>query len=131
MNKAKISYIVTALMTGAAALLGCAEKPAKPGSGSEIVKTLKDAEKDARSGSEGKVLKEIDAAEQALIKEDKQHPYPQPNKQFSGEDVKAKADRDAMNELEKARRDAKAQKAGDAADDVNRALKDVEKKEGM
>ncbi len=108
---------------------GCAETKPKPAAGSGIVKTLKDAETDARSGNEAKAVKEIDAAEQALIKEDKTKPYPVPNKQWTGEDAKAHADSDAIKELNRARRDAKGKLAGDAADEIDRAIKDVEIKE--
>lgn len=111
-------------------LTGCAEKAPVSPSGVAIEKTLKDAEKNVRSGNEEKAVKEIDAAEQALIKEDKQKPYPIANKQWSGEDAKAHADSDAIKQLNRAKRDAKAKKAGDSADELNRALKDVEIKEG-
>jgi len=43
--------------------------------------------------------------------------------------VKSKAGADAIRELDRARRDAKGKLAGDAADDVKKAIKDVEVKE--
>jgi hypothetical protein len=129
MNKLNLwpGFVVISLSALMAA--GCAEKATvKPGS-SAAEKTLKDAERDARSGNEDKAIKEIDAAEQALIKEDKSRPYSQQNKTWSGEDVKATAGRDAIKELDHAKRDAKAKVAGDAADEVKKAIKDVEIKE--
>jgi microtubule-associated protein 1 len=118
------------LLASALALAGCAEKKPVSPQGVAIEKTLKAAEKDARAGSEDKALKEIDSAEKALIEEDKTRPYAQQSKTWSGEDTKATADRDAIKELDRARRDAKGKMAGDAADEVKKALKDVETKEG-
>jgi len=109
---------------------GCAEKPATKPNLVGVEKTLQQAEKDARSGDEAKALKEIDAAEKTLIQEDKKRPYAQSLKTWTGEDVKAKADADAILELEKAKRDANAKLAGDAADEVKKALDDVKKEEG-
>ena len=117
------------VLAGLTALGGCAETRKVSPTGVAIEKTLKDAEKDARSGNETKALKEIDAAERALIEEDKKKPYSQGYKSWSGEDVKSKADADAIRELDRARRDAKGKLAGDAADDVKKAIKDVEVKE--
>ena len=131
MDKIKLSPIMALLLCGGLGLTGCAEKTPPSAANTGIVKTLKDAEKDARSGNETKAVQEIDAAEQALIKEDKLKPYPTPNKQWSGEDAKARADSDAIKELNRARRDAKGKMAGDAADEVKKAIKDVEVKEGQ
>ena len=117
------------ILAGLTALGGCAETRKVSPTGVAIEKTLKDAEKDARSGNETKALKEIDAAEKALIEEDKKKPYAQGYKSWSGEDVRSKADADAIRELDRARRDAKGKLAGDAADDVKKAIKDVEVKE--
>ena len=118
-------------MTLLAAVLGgmsaCAEKPVAKAD-EAIEKTLKAAEQDARTGNEKKAVEEIDAAEKALIKEDKAHPYPQPNKQWTGEDIKANADRDAFKQMEKAKKSAKSGLAGDAADEARAAEKDIEKR---
>jgi hypothetical protein len=130
MNKVKPWHRSVLVLVSLYLLTGCAGKAPVNPSGAAIEKTLKDAEKDARSGNEAKAVKEIDAAEQALIKEDKQKPYPIPNKQWSGEDAKAHADSDAIKELNRAKRDAKAKRAGDSADELKKALKDVEIKEG-
>lgn len=110
-------------------LPACAEKPVVNQADEAIEKTLRAAEQDARSGNEQKAVKEIDAAEKALIKEDKAHPYPQPNKQWTGEDAKANADQDALKQMEKAKNSARSGLAGDAADEARRAEKDVEKRE--
>lgn len=118
------------LLASVLALAGCAEKKPVSPQGAAIEKTLKAAEQDARSGNESKAVTEIDAAEKALIEEDKKKPYAQQSKTWSGEDIKANADRDAIKELDRARRDAKGKMAGDAADEVKKALKDVEVKEG-
>lgn len=121
-------------LTLLAAVLGgvsaCAEKPMVNKADEAIEKTLKAAEQDARTGNEKKAVEEIDAAEKALIKEDKAHPYPQPNKQWTGEDAKANADQDAFRQMEKAKKSAKSGLAGDAADEARAAEKDVEKREG-
>ena len=104
----KISFLLACSVV----FIGCADKKPISSSGVAIEKTLKQAEKDARSGNEDKALKEIDSAEQALIEEDKKHPYAQRQKTWSGEDAKANADSAAIKELERARRDAKAKLAG-------------------
>lgn len=131
MNTKYIIPKISLLLACSVAVFGCTEKKPISPSGVAIEKTLKQAEKDARSGDEEKALKEIDSAEQALIDEDKKHPYPQRQKTWSGEDAKANADSAAIKELERARRDAKGKLAGDAADEVHKALKDVEVKEGQ
>lgn len=118
------------LLASVLAFAGCAEKKPVSPEGAAIEKTLKAAEQDARTGNESKALTEIDSAEKALIEEDKKKPYAQQSKTWSGEDIKANADRDAIKELDRARRDAKGKLAGDAADEVRKALKDVEVKEG-
>lgn len=130
MTKFKLNSQLS-LLTVASALVfaGCAEKRVTKPNLAGVEKTLQQAEKDARSGDEAKALKEIDAAEKTLIEEDKKHPYAQQPKTWTGEDVKAKADADAILELEKAKRDAKAKLAGDAADEVKRALGDVKTEE--
>jgi len=97
--------------------------------GEAIEKTLKAAEQDARTGNEQKAIQEINAAEKALIEEDKKKPYVQGYKSWTGEDAKAKADTDAIKELDHARKDAKGNLAGDAADEIKKAIKDVEVKE--
>jgi len=131
MNKKSITPKLSVLLACSVVLFGCAEKKPISPSGVAIEKTLKQAEKDARSGNEAKALQEIDSAEKALIEEDKKHPYPQRQKTWSGEDAKANADSAAIKELERARRDAKGELAGDAADEVHKALKDVEVKEAQ
>ena len=108
-------------------LVGCAAKKAPEPT--PIQKTLDQAEKDARSGNETKAIKEIDAAEKALIQEDKKAPVPQGFRSSQGNDTKAKAEADALKELEHAKKSAKGKMAGDAADEVKKALKDVEVKE--
>lgn len=108
--------------------VACApKKPLEPTT--PIQKTLDQAEKDARSGNEDKAIKEINDAEKALIQEDKNHPVTQGFKSEQGLDVKAKAEADALKELEHAKKDAKKKLAGDAADEIKRALGDVEVKE--
>jgi len=115
------------LILCSALAVGCA--PKKVPEPTPIQKTLEQAEKDARSGNETKAIKEIDAAEKALIQEDKKAPVPQSFRSSQGNDTKAKAEADALKELEHAKKDAKRKLAGDAADEVNKALKDVEVKE--
>ena len=117
------------LLAVALVMVGCTQKKPLSTEGATIEKTLQQAEKDARSGDEAKALKEIDAAEKALIEEDKKKPSAQQSKTWSGEDVKANAERDAIRELNRARQDAKGKLAGDAADEIHKALKDVEVKE--
>jgi len=103
--------------------------PKKAPEPTPIQKTLEQAEKDARSGNEEKAIKEIDAAEKALIQEDKKAPVPQSFRSSQGNDTKAKSEADALKELEHAKKDAKGKLAGDAADEVKKAIKDVEVKE--
>lgn len=129
MSNYQTSRFLSFLLASAAAMAGCAEKPTKAPDDSAVVKTLKSAEQDARMGNEAKAVKEIDAAEQALVKENKEKPYPVPNKRWSGEDPKASADSDAIKELEHARRDAERKLPGEASDEVKKAIKDVEIKE--
>ena len=131
MNTKYINPKLSLLLACAVVLFGCTEKKPISPSGVAIEKTLSQAEKDARSGNESKALQEIDYAEKALIEEDKEHPYAQRQKTWQGEDAKANADSAAIKELERARRDAKGKLAGDAADEVHKALKDVEVKEGQ
>ncbi len=131
MNSKKLIPPLSISLACLMALSGCAEKKPVSSSGVAIEKTLRQAEKDARSGNEEKAVQEIDSAEKALVDEDKKHPYAQRQKTWSGEDAKANADRDAIKELERARRDAKGKLAGDAADEIHKALKDVEVKEGQ
>lgn len=108
-------------------LLACA--PKAPPAPAPIEKTLEQAEKDARSGNETKAIEEINQAEKALIEEDKKEPKAQNFRSVSGQDTKAKAEEDALKELEHAKKDARDKLAGDAADEVKKAIKDVEVKE--
>jgi microtubule-associated protein 1 len=131
MKISKVSREIIVILAGLVALGGCTPKKPVSAEGVSIEKTLKAAEKDARSGNEEKALQEIDAAEKALIAEDKKKPYAQQSKTWSGEDAKATAERDAIKELDRARKDAKGKLAGDAADDIKKELKDVEVKEAQ
>ena len=122
--------VMACLLAGLTLLGGCTEKkPVGAAGGEAIEKTLKAAEQDARTGNEQKAIQEINAAEKALIEEDKKKPYVQGYKSWTGEDAKAKADTDAIKELDHARKDAKGNLAGDAADEIKKAIKDVEVKE--
>lgn len=96
-----------------------------------IQETLGRAEKDARSGNEEKAVKEIDEARKALIDEDKKAPVTQNFRSVSGEDVKAKAESDAIRELDHAKRDARSNLAGDSADEVKKAIQDVKLKQAQ
>lgn len=125
----KISTKLTHPLLILFSVLSVACAPKKAPEPTPIQKTLEQAEKDARSGNETKALKEIDAAEKALIQEDKKAPVPQSFRSSQGNDTKAKAEADALKELEHAKKDAKGKLAGDAADEVQKALKDVEVKE--
>ena len=126
MTKFKLHSQLSVLTLSCALVFGgCVGKPATKPDLAGVEKTLQQAEKDARSGDETKALKEIDSAEKSLIEKDKKYPYAQQPKTWTGEDVKAKADADAILELEKAKRDANAKLAGDAADEVKKALGDV------
>lgn len=126
MNNACILRMILLGATGAG-LVACA--PKAPPAPTPIEKTLQQAEKDARSGNEDKAIQEIDQAEKALIEEDKKMPKTQNFRSVQGEDTKAKAEADALKELDHAKQDAKAKLAGDAADEVKKAIKDVEVKE--
>ncbi len=125
----KISSNLTKLLLILCSALAVACAPKKAPEPTPIQKTLEQAEKDARSGNEEKAIKEIDSAEKALIQEDKKAPVPQSFRSSQGNDTKAKAEADALKELEHAKKDAKGKLAGDAADEVKKALKDVEVKE--
>lgn len=106
---------------------GCASQKAQETT--PIQKTLEQAEKDARSGNEDKAIKEINSAEKALIQEDKTAPLPQGFRSSQGNDIKAKAEADAIKELDHAKGDAGKKLAGDAADEIKRAMEDVKVKE--
>jgi len=125
----KISMKLTRLLLilSVAMLVACA--PKKVPEPTPIQKTLEQAEKDARSGNEDKAIKEIDAAEKALIQEDKKAPVSQSFRSSQGNDTKAKAEADALKELEHAKKDAKGKLAGDSADEIKKAIQDVEVKE--
>ena len=118
---------IALIFLGATTISACG--PQKKPVVSPIEKSLEQAEKDARSGQEDKAVQEIDDAEKALIAEDKKMPATQNFRSVSGEDVKAKAEADALKELEHAKRDARGKLAGDAADEIKRAIQDVEVKE--
>ena len=130
MNTNMLRLMIMIALPGAAILSGCAPKKPVSSEGVAIEKTLQQAETDARSGKEKKALEEIDSAEKALIEEDKKKPYVQGIKTESGINPKAAADQDAIKELKRAKRDASGNLAGDAADDIDKALKDVKVKEG-
>lgn len=115
------------VMLGVVLASGCAAK--KTPEPTPVEKTLQQAEKDARSGNEDKAVKEIDAAEKALIQEDKNKPVSQSFRSSPGNDTKAKAEADALKELEHAKKSAKKKLAGDAADEVKNAIQDVQVKE--
>ena len=126
--KISMTFPKLLLILCSALAVACApKKPLEPST--PIQKTLDQAEKDARSGNEEKAIKEINDAEKALIQEDKKSPVTQGFKSEQGLDVKAKAEADALKELEHAKKDAKKKLAGDAADEIKRALGDVEVKE--
>jgi microtubule-associated protein 1 len=123
----KIHSTKLVMILGIALAAGCAAKKAPEPT--PIEKTLQQAEKDARSGNEDKAVKEIDAAEKALIQEDKSKPVSQNFRSSQGNDTKAKAEADALKELDHAKKSAKKKLAGDAADDVKKAIQDVQVKE--
>jgi microtubule-associated protein 1 len=97
--------------------------------GKEAIEDLRKATQDSAQGAASKAAEELDEAEEHLIEENKAHPYAEPMKQISGEVPKAEADRKAFRELKKAEKDAKRKVSGDAADEAEKALSDVEEKE--
>jgi hypothetical protein len=126
MNRFKETPLVLLLALTMTAT-GCAPRPKKPITDPEVIDMLEKAEKDARSGEEVKASREIEAAEKEIIREDKAHPHQHPMKRISGEESEAIGERDAMNELRKADRDAKAKLPGEAGDEVKSAIRDLEK----
>lgn len=115
-------------LLAAALVSGCAAKKA-PSEPTQLDKTLQQAEKDARSGNEQKAIEEINEAEKQLIQDEKKKPVTQSFRSSQGNDLKAKAEADAIKELEHAKRDAGKKLAGDAADEVRNAAKDVKVEE--
>jgi hypothetical protein len=116
------------VLLGVALITGCATKkpPAQP---TQLDQTLQQAEKDARSGNEQKAIEEINEAEKELIQDEKKKPVPQSFRSSQGNDLKAKAEEDAIKELEHAKKDAGKKLAGDAADEIRNAAKDVKVEE--
>jgi hypothetical protein len=133
MIKTKTHILIASLIGSLVAMTGCSNNASKPSpEGSDAIKVLKAAEVDARSGNEDKAIKEIEQAQKDLVKEDTLKPYPQENQGkagVTGQSPREVADEKALKELQKAKKNAKAKLAGDAADEINQAIKDIQTKE--
>lgn len=133
MIKTKTHFLIASLIGSLVAMTGCSSSAPKPTpEGSDAIKVLKAAEVDARSGNQDKAIKEIEQAQKDLIKEDTLKPYPQESQGKSGvtgQSPREVADEKALKELQKAKKNAKAKLAGDAADEINQAIKDIQTKE--
>lgn len=133
MIKTKTHILIASLIGSLVAMTGCSNNAPKPTpEGSDAIKVLKAAEADARSGNEDKAIKGIEQAQKDLVKEDTLKPYPQESQGKSGvtgQSPREVADEKALKELQKAKKNAKAKLAGDAADEINQAIKDIQTKE--
>ena len=133
MIKTKTHFLIASLIGSLVAMTGCSNNSPKASpQGADTIKVLKAAEADARSGNEDKAVKEIEQAQKDLVKADTLKPYPQENLGKSavyGENPRESADEKAIKDLQKAKKNAKAKLAGDAADEINQAIKEIQTKE--
>jgi|GEM_PF-690648 microtubule-associated protein 1 len=130
MKNMKTTLTIAAIIVSGSLGSGCSSPTPKPTpAGADAINVLKAAEADAKAGNADKAIKEIDKAEKDLIAEDKAKPIAQPTRGVSGQNAKEVAEADAIQRLEKAKGKLKAKLDGEAADEVNQALKDVKTKE--